>query len=613
MLDQKTKKRIDDLRDTLVGKVPDPKGQVEQIMIGLIYKYMNDQDQDSIDLGGKASFFIGDYERYSWNNLFDPKVTGADLVQLYSEAVEKMNNNPNIPALFRDIFKNASLPFKDPKILRTFLTIINEFKYTEDSEQLGDPFEYILSEMGTQKKAGQFRTPRHIIDFLVDIVDPKKEETILDPASGTSGFLISAFKHILSNNTDKLSGDRLSSTEKKKLMGNFNGYDISPDMVRIGLANLYLHGFKEPKIFEYDTLSSDDRWNDYFDIILANPPFMTPKETGINPHNKFGIKSKKSEILFVDYILSHIKPNGRAGIIVPEGIIENNSSAYSELRKKLVQEGLVAIIALPAGVFNPYSPIKTSILIIDKSKKIDFILYKKIENDGFSLGAQRAPIEGSELEDVKNSIYKFLHKSESKEKSVVNKLKIKENDYNLNYSEYITKDEIKSDYPIVNINEVVEFKRGSTITKKKSNIEGNIPVVAGGQQPAYYHDTPNRKGPVITISSSGAYAGFVNYYDEDIYASDCFTIETKENLNLIYLFQVLKARQKEIHELSTGTAQPHVYIKDFKNFEIPLPPIEIQEKIVKKIEKINKEIEISSREINNLKNQINEMITLIYN
>ena len=100
MLDQKTKKRIDDLRDTLVGKVPDPKGQVEQIMIGLIYKYMNDQDQDSIDLGGKASFFIGDYERYSWNNLFDPKVTGADLVQLYSEAVEKMNNNPNIPALF---------------------------------------------------------------------------------------------------------------------------------------------------------------------------------------------------------------------------------------------------------------------------------------------------------------------------------------------------------------------------------------------------------------------------------------------------------------------------------------------------------------------------------
>ena len=195
MLDTTTKKRIDDCRDILVGKLPDPKAQIEQITIGLIYKFMDDMDKEAIELGGSAKFFSDGYEKYSWDSLFDSKVSAVEMLSLYSEAIVSMDKNPNIPQLFRDIFKNAFLPYRDPETLKLFLKTIGEFKYTH-SEKLGDAFEYLLSVMGSQGDAGQFRTPRHIIDFLVEAVDPGKTDTILDPACGTAGFLISAFKHI---------------------------------------------------------------------------------------------------------------------------------------------------------------------------------------------------------------------------------------------------------------------------------------------------------------------------------------------------------------------------------------------------------------------------------
>ncbi|MGB4839612.1 MAG: N-6 DNA methylase, partial [Saprospiraceae bacterium] len=298
MLDTQTKKRIDDCRDILVGKLPDPNAQIEQITIGLIYKFMDDMDKEAIELGGAPKFFSGDYEKYAWDKLFDTRVTASEMLNLYSEAIVSMDKNPNIPGLFRDIFKNAFLPYRDPETLKMFLKTIGEFEYTH-SEKLGDAFEYLLSVMGSQGDAGQFRTPRHIIDFLVAIIDPDKGDSILDPACGTAGFLISAYKHILlkystaamhcastnifqynqlpDSEKFSLKGDQLTPDDRKKLIRNFAGYDISPDMVRLSLVNLYLHGFPDPHINEYDTLSSEDRWNENFDVVLANPPFMSPK------------------------------------------------------------------------------------------------------------------------------------------------------------------------------------------------------------------------------------------------------------------------------------------------------------------------------------------------
>jgi len=262
MLDSDTKRRIDTLRDILVGKLPDPKSQVEQITTGLIYKFMYDMDEEAKKLGGVGSFFVGKFNKYSWKKLFEPKLSGVDRVTLYSDAVESMYTNPTAPQLFREIFKNSFLPFKDPATLNMFLKELNEFHYSH-SENLGDAFEYLLSFMGSQGDAGQFRTPRHIIDFIVEIVNPEKNETILDPACGTAGFLISAYKHILKSNTKKKEGDLLSAKDRKKIGQNLVGYDISPDMTRISLVNMYLHKFANPNIYEYDTLSSEDRWNDF--------------------------------------------------------------------------------------------------------------------------------------------------------------------------------------------------------------------------------------------------------------------------------------------------------------------------------------------------------------
>ncbi len=306
-------------RDILVGKVPDPKSQVEQITIALIYKFMDDIDAESEELGGQRKYFSGDFARYGWPRLVRAGLGGHETLNLYAEAITRMPENPAIPPLFRNVFNNAYLPYRDPETLRAFLKIIDEFNY-DHSERLGDAFEYLLSVLGSQGDAGQFRTPRHIIDFIVAVIDPKKDETVLDPACGTAGFLISAYKHILRANLDLQDGQdnggnpvsgpsMLTPDEKGKLATSFKGYDISPDMVRLSLVNLYLHGFVAPRIYEYDSLTSEERWNEYADVILANPPFMSPKG-GIRPHNRFSVQSKRSEVLFVDYMAEHLTPGG---------------------------------------------------------------------------------------------------------------------------------------------------------------------------------------------------------------------------------------------------------------------------------------------------------------
>ena len=407
-MDATTRRKIDALRDTLVGKLPVPTQQVEQITLALLYKFMYDLDEQNAALGGARQFFTNGYKNYAWNRIMDKSLSGADRVARYGEALEKMSANPKLPQLFRDIFSRAYLPFRDPQTLNLFLEQIDEFEYAH-SEDLGDAFEYLLSIMGSQGDAGQFRTPRHIIDFIVAAVDPDLEMRILDPACGTAGFLISAYKYILQKYADDKGrpGAKLMPAQKKKLASNFTGYDISHDMMRLSLVNMYLHNLPEPKIYEYDTLTSEERWGERADCILANPPFMTPKG-GIRPHTKFAINANRSEVLFADYILEHLASGGRAGFIVPEGIIFQSANAYKQLRKMLVEEGyLWAVVSLPAGVFQPYSGVKTSVLLVDRnlaksrgngSNGTDGnILFLKIENDGFDLGAQRRPIEKNDL------------------------------------------------------------------------------------------------------------------------------------------------------------------------------------------------------------------------
>ena len=408
MLDTDTKRRINSARDILVGKVPDPKSQVEQITIALIYKFMDDLDAEAEELGGKRKFFSGDFARYGWAKLMRVGLGGHETLNLYAEAITRMPENPGIPQLFRDIFKNAYLPYRDPQTLRAFLKVIDEFTY-DHSERLGDAFEYLLSILGSQGDAGQFRTPRHVIDFIVSIVNPEKHETVLDPAAGTAGFLIASYKHILRANSDSEGHSTLTPDERGSLAANFRGYDISPDMVRLSLANMYLHGFSDPHVFEYDTLTYQDRWNEYADVIFANPPFMTPKG-GIKPHNRFSVKSRRSEVLFLSYFLEHLTPTGKAGVIVPEGIHFVAHTAHVQLRRLLLEENyLLADITLPHGVFKPYASVKTHIMVIDRvlARRSRSVLFVEIENDGYTQSDTREQIEGSELPEAAKLIHQY--------------------------------------------------------------------------------------------------------------------------------------------------------------------------------------------------------------
>jgi len=615
MLDTDTKRRIDTARDILVGKVPDPKSQVEQITIALIYKFM---DLEAEELGGQRKFFAGDFARYGWARLMRSGLGGHEMLNLYAEAIAKMPENPGIPPLFRDIFKNAFLPYRDPETLRAFLKVIDEFEY-DHSERLGDAFEYLLSVLGSQGDAGQFRTPRHIIDFIVEIVDPKKTDTVLDPACGTAGFLISSYKHILKANTDKDGNSTLTPDERGRLTANFKGYDISPDMVRLSLVNLYLHGFTDPHIYEYDTLTSQDRWNEYADVILANPPFMSPKG-GIKPHNRFSVQSKRSEVLFVDYMAEHLTPGGRAGIIVPEGIIFQSQTAYVQLRKMLVEEYLVAVISLPAGVFNPYSGVKTSILILDKAlaRQTDRIAFFKIENDGFGLGAQRRPIDKNDLPQARAEIAEYLRRLRAREPLddfrptlglMVPKEKIAANgDYNLSGERYREGAVTVSAWPFVPVAEV--FRKGDD-TVLPELLKG--PVTYVGLE-NITQNTGQLKGTVVAETPADIKSLKVVFKPRDILygklrpnlnkvwladregicSTDIFVIKAIEGrvepALYAYLFRSTRFNDAVMGQLK-GAQLPRIGWTSFAEIAIPLPPLEVQKEIVAEIEGYQKVID----------------------
>jgi len=627
MLDTGTKRRIDTARDILVGKVPDPKSQVEQITIALIYKFMDDMDAESEELGGKRKFFAGEFARYGWAKVMRSGLGGNEILNLYAEAIARMPENPGIPLLFRSIFKNAYLPYRDPETLKMFLKVIDEFEY-DHSERLGDAFEYLLSVLGSQGDAGQFRTPRHIIDFIVEIVDPKKGETVLDPACGTAGFLISSYKHILRANADDRGQSTLTPDEKGRLAENFRGYDISPDMVRLSLVNMYLHGFADPHIFEYDTLSSQERWGEYADVILANPPFMSPKG-GIKPHNRFSVQSKRSEVLFVDYMAEHLTPNGRAGIIVPEGIIFQSQNAYTQLRKMLVEEYLVAVVSLPAGVFNPYSGVKTSILILDKSlaKKANTIAFFKVENDGFGLGAQRRPIDKNALPQARAEIAKYLRRLRAHESVedfqptlglVVPKEKIAANgDYNLSGERYRENGAAVTAFPMRPIQDIAIDLRAGFASGQSGVDTVGVPHV----RPMNINEDGRFVAEGMKSISEEEYRGREEYALEpgDVLFNNTNSVELVGKTCLIetsirggfsnhmtrirvnrdicvprFLSLLLHStwRKGQFTERATRwVGQAGINTKSLGAFEIPLPPLEVQKEIVAEIEGYQKVID----------------------
>jgi type I restriction enzyme M protein len=584
---------------------------------------MDDMDRQSEELGGKATFFTGDFKKYHWANLLDKRLGGHERLLLYAEGIEKMNENKNIPQLFRDIFKGVFLPYRDPETLNLFLKEIAGFSY-DHSERLGDAFEYLLSVLGTQGDAGQFRTPRHIIDFIVAVVEPKKNETVLDPACGTAGFLISAFKHILRNN------ENLTPDERARLMTNFRGYDIAPDMVRLSRANLYLHGFPNPVIHEYDTLTSEERWDERCDVILANPPFMSPKG-GIRPHNRFSIKAKRSEVLFVDYMAEHLNPGGRAGIIVPEGIIFQSQNAYKALRKMLVENYLWAVVSLPAGVFNPYSGVKTSILFLDRNlaRRTDELLFVKVESDGFDLGAQRRPNGKNELPEAFEILESHKKRQKAQEGKMVltisRKRLLESSDINLSGDRYRETAAVQSKWPMVKLGDERFFTIESGGTPSST-----VPEYWGGDirwvtlvdlpQGESFTEIKNTQRTIsetglknssavllpmrTVLVSSRATIGRIGIALEPMATNQGFknvVIRDLGQVNERYVAYAVARLVPVMDQMASGGTFKEISKTSFSHLEIPLLPLSIQLQMVAELDGYRKIIEGARQVLANYK------------
>ena len=413
-------------------------------------------------------------------------------------------------------------------------------------------------------------------------------------------------------------------------------------MVRLSLVNLYLHGFVEPHIAEYDTLTSEERWNKYADVILANPPFMSPKG-GIRPHRRFSVQSKRSEVLFVDYIAEHLTPTGRAGIIVPEGIIFQSQTAHKQLRKMLVENYLVAVVSLPAGVFQPYSGVKMSILLLDKAlaQKTDRVAFFKVENDGFDLGAQRREIAENDLPKVQEELGEYLGRLREGEsvKSdgvaeprvdytatlglIAEKEKIAEGgEYNLSGERYReTTNYASMKWPMVELGDVCDdiLSGGTPSTKNEAYWNGDIPWITSADivnvktakprkyitEEAIRESATNliKKGNVIVVTRVGLGKLFKNDFDVCI-SQDSQGLILKDAVNADYLVYVLKNRVENFKKVSQGSIIQGVTKRQLSEIQIPLPPLEVQQEIVAEIEGYKRVIDGAQAVIDNYRPQI---------
>jgi len=432
MLSKSLEREIRSLWDAFwSGGIANPLTAIEQITYLIFLKrleIMDDEEAKRASDENKAhsSIFDGkfvDHQKSSfrWSNI----------LQMESEArlrhmqivFDWLKTLPGAEERLRD----AVFIIPSARLLQTAVTIIDKlFVPSQNYDTLGDIYEYLLSEIAESGKNGQFRTPRHIIRAMIDMVDPKLGDRICDPACGTGGFLVNSYLHILKENTSEdilrfeadgtptfVYGDKLTPEQHESLRENhFYGYDFDRTMVRLAWMNMIQHGMKDPKMSYSDTLGS--RFNEgiisgdvgEFDVILANPPFTGSIDSNDIGESLQSVGTTKTELLFLELILQLLKIGGRAAVIVPEGLLFGSTRAHIGLRQKLVEENqLNAVISLPQGVFQPYTGVKTSILVFNKGGHTDEVLFYEMRTDGFSLDAKRDP--KPEQSDLWDAVLKY--------------------------------------------------------------------------------------------------------------------------------------------------------------------------------------------------------------
>ncbi|MCK5320570.1 SAM-dependent DNA methyltransferase [Candidatus Parcubacteria bacterium] len=450
------------------GGISNPLTAIEQISYLLFMKRLDEMDikkRQDAEFTGEAykSFFNGDKENLRWSH-FRQMEGGEMLAHIQTKVFPFLKTIDNDKSSFAKHMGNAVFIISKPSLLVEAVNIIDEI-FEEISKQdsegqgfqdtQGDLYEYLLSEITSAGKLGQFRTPRHIIQLICELVDPKLGDTICDPACGTGGFLLGAYQHIITAHTSKknkktdenglirgLLGDELTNGKqwthlKEKT---FYGYDMDESMVRIGLMNLMMHGISSPNIEQKDTLSKKYDEDNFYECIMANPPFKGSIDKG-DINESLSLNTTKTELLFVNRIIKSLKIGGRAGVIVPDGVLFGSSKAHKQAREMLLNDcELQGIISLPSGVFKPYAGVSTAILIFVKGGETERVWFYDMQSDGFTLDDKRTKINGGG--DLPDIVKKWKARKEQKKNDLkskffyVDKKDIEEADFDLSINRY---------------------------------------------------------------------------------------------------------------------------------------------------------------------------------
>jgi len=498
------KSKIDKLWDMFYsGGLSNPLSAIEQISYLIFMKRLEDMDNMQKNSARRRKLqyisIFKNKEECRWSHWmhFDAETMLKHVRDVVFTFIKEVKGEGNF---YAESMKDAVFLIPKASLLQEAVKIIDELNLSAQGIDIqGDIYEYLLSEISQSGKNGQFRTPRHIIRMIVELIDPHIGERICDPACGTAGFLIGAFNHILKSHTDpehieydedgaphNLVGDKIANKKHWKFLWEkaFYGCDFDPTMVRIGLMNMVLHGIANPNIRYSDTLSKNFSERTCYDVILANPPFKgSVDRSDISDDLTVTGKSKhpKTELLFLNLFVNMLIPGGRCGVIVPDGVLFGSSNAHKEMREILLEQcSLDGIISMPSGVFKPYAGVSTAVLIFTKGEKTDKVWFYDMQADGYSLDDKRTRIEDNDIPDIVKE-WKSRHKNKNSNRKAkhffVPVKEIIENNYDLSINRYkeIEYEQIHYEKPEVILGKIekIEDKINFGIKKLKNMIKGN--------------------------------------------------------------------------------------------------------------------------------------------
>ena len=429
MLNSTIKSKIDKLWDKFwSGGIANPLTAMEQISYLLFMRRLDAIDrkrkEDAEWLGHTYESPFAGKDDCRWSNFRN--LPGSQMLpHVRGNVFEFIKTLRGEESLFTKYMKDAVFLIPKESLLVEAVSIIDEVygeieRQRQDDGQTfhdtqGDIYEHLLSEISSAGKNGQFRTPRHIIQMMAAMVNPKLGDEIVDPAAGTGGFLLGSYQHILTEHTSEaqrftdengmvrgLSGDKLTDERQWKVLREhtLHGFDMDQTMVRIGLMNLLLHGIDRPNFQYTDTLSKRYDEAGRYDVCLANPPFKGSIDKG-DINENLSLSTTKTELLFVNRIINMLRIGGRAGVIVPDGVLFGSSKAHVALRKMLVEDcELQGLVSMPSGVFKPYAGVSTGILFFVKGGQTEHVWFYDMQADGYSLDDKRNKIDANDIPDV---------------------------------------------------------------------------------------------------------------------------------------------------------------------------------------------------------------------